>query len=198
MRAAGTRRLALLTLALLLSTALGGCDNLAKGTRIKPLGESHFFADGQSSRLPPPHSIAQGQLQADALLYTGRGEDGKLSADFPWPVNDAVLARGKTIYGAICASCHGADGYGNGIIVRRGFPAPPSYHQQRLVDAPAGHFFDVITNGYGVMYPYASMVEVNDRWAIVAYIRALQLSQHATEKDLPPAEWAKLIAEASH
>ncbi len=179
-----------------IASTLAGCDNLAKGTRIKPLAESRFFPDGQSSRLPPPHSIAQGQLQEDALLYTGMGQDGKPASEFPWPVSAAVIARGQVVYGAICASCHGADGYGNGIIVRRGFPAPPSYHEKRLLDAPAGHFFDVITNGYGVMYPYASIVEVNDRWAVAAYIRALQRSQHASEKDVPPEEWAKLIAEA--
>ena len=200
MRPVCARLWAILALAAALTAlgALTGCDNLAKGTRIKPLAESRFFTDGQSARQPPPHSIAQGELREDVVLYTGRTADGKLSAEFPWPVNAAVLARGQTIYGAVCASCHGADGYGNGIIVRRGFPAPPSYHQPRLVDAPAGHFFDVITHGYGVMYPYASIVEVNDRWAVIAYIRALQRSQHAAEKDVPPDEWAKLIAEAAH
>jgi mono/diheme cytochrome c family protein len=192
-----TRWLAVPALAMLLMNVTA-CDNLKKGTRIKPLAESRFFADGQSSRVPPPHSIAQGQLQDDALLYTGRGADGKLAAELPWPVNEAVIARGQVVYGAICSSCHGADGYGDGIIVRRGFPAPPSYHQPRLVDAPVGHFFDVITNGYGAMYPYASIVEVNDRWAVVAYIRALQRSQHASQKDVPAGEWAKLIAEAPH
>ena len=180
---------------LALAIAAGaGCDNLAKGTRIKPLQESRFFADGQSSRLPPAHSIAQGQLQADALLYTGREAEGGTAEEFPWPINESVVARGRVEYDAICAACHGTDGYGSGIIVRRGFPAPPSYHIQRLRDAPAGHFFDVITRGYGAMYPYASIVDVDDRWAIVAYIRALQRSQHAAAADVPVAELAKLTA----
>ena len=191
------RLLATLGLAAL-TTFLTSCDNLAKGTRIKPLGESRFFPDGQSSRPPPPHSIAQGQLQADALLYTGLGADGKPSPDFPWPINEAAIVRGKIVYEAICANCHGPDGYGQGIIVRRGFPAPPSYHDQRLVDAPAGHFFDVITNGYGAMYSYAAIVEVNDRWAVVAFIRALQRSQRATDKDVPADEMAKLTAQTTH
>jgi mono/diheme cytochrome c family protein len=175
-----------------LALSLAGCDNLAKGTRIKPLQESNYFADGQSSRPPPPHSIAQGQLHADALLYTGQEEDGKDAARFPWPITEAALARGQLEYGIVCANCHGADGYGKGMIVRRGFPAPPSLHEPRLRAAPPGHYFDVITHGYGVMYPYASIIDVNDRWAIIAYIRALQRSQQASRADVPPQELAKL------
>jgi mono/diheme cytochrome c family protein len=180
----------LLTAALVI--ALAGCDNLAKGTRIKPLQESNYFADGQSSRPPPPHSIAQGQMHADALLYTGQGDDGKDAGVFPWPINEAALARGQLEYGIVCANCHGADGYGNGMIVRRGFPAPPSLHEPRLRAAPVGHYFDVITHGYGVMYPYASIIDVNDRWSIIAYIRALQRSQQASRADVPPQELAQL------
>jgi len=175
-----------------------GCDRLATGTRIMPLEQSDFFADGQSSRRPPAHSIAQNGLRLDTLLYAGRNEDGSLATLFPWRVNDAVLARGREQYLAICANCHAPDGYGDGIIVRRGFPAPPSFHLPRLVEAPVGHFYQVITNGYGAMYPYASIVDVNDRWAIIAYIRALQRSQHATAADVPPDELAKLENGGSH
>ena len=110
----------------------------------------------------------------------------------PWPVNASVLARGRVQFMAICANCHGADGYGQGIVVRRGFPSPPSYHDPRLLAAPVGHLYDVIANGYGAMYPYKSIVDVNDRWAIVAYIRALQRSQHAAVDDVPPDAMAGL------
>ena len=174
-----------LALAALACAGLAGCDNLKTGTKIKPLTESQFFADGQSSRQPPAHSIAQGNLRIDTLYYAGRNPDGTLATQMPWPVNADVLARGRTQFLAICANCHGADGYGQGIIVRRGFPSPPSYHEPRLLQAPVGHLYDVITNGYGAMYPYASIVDVNDRWAIVAYIRALQRSQHAALADVP-------------
>jgi mono/diheme cytochrome c family protein len=174
------------------SLALAGCDNMARESKIKPLDESKFFADGQSSRMPPAHSIAQNGLRIDTLLYAGRNADGSVATQFPWPVNSAVLARGRDQFLAICANCHGRDGYGEGIIVRRGFPAPSSYHTARLLAAPAGHFFDVITNGYGAMYPYASIVDVNDRWAIVAYIRALQRSQRASAGDVPPGKLADL------
>jgi mono/diheme cytochrome c family protein len=185
-------------LALWLALALTGCDNMRDGSKIKPLTQSNFFADGQSSRHPPAHSIAQGDLRIDTLYYAGRNPDGSLATQMPWPVNAAVLARGRVLFGAICANCHGADGYGDGIIVRRGFPAPPSYHQPRLIDAPVGHLYDVITNGYGAMYPYASIVDVDDRWAIVAYIRALQRSQRATLADVPADQAATLAQEAQH
>jgi mono/diheme cytochrome c family protein len=169
-----------------------GCDQLSSGTKIMPLDGSDYFGDGQSSRKPPAHSIPQDGLRLDTLLYAGRNEDGSLATLFPWQVNDAVLARGREQYLAICANCHAPDGYGDGIIVRRGFPSPPSFHIQRLVQAPVGHYFNVITNGYGAMYPYASIVSVDDRWAIIAYIRALQRSQHAAATDVPPDELAKL------
>ncbi len=177
--------------------ALTGCDNLKSGTKIKPLTESKFFSDGQSSRQPPAHSIAQENLRIDTLLYNGRNPDGTLAAQMPWPVNEAVLARGQQQFLVICAYCHGPDGYGQGIVVRRGFPTPPSYHEDRLRNAPVGHLYDVITNGHGAMNPYANIVDVNDRWAIVAYLRALQRSQHATSADVPPDALAKLQSEAT-
>ena len=114
----------------------------------------------------------------------------------PWPVNESVLARGRVQFMAICANCHGEDGYGRGIVVRRGFPQPPSYHEEKLRNAPVGHLYDVIANGYGAMYPYKSIVDVNDRWAIVAYIRALQRSQHAATGDVPMDQMTALQKEA--
>ena len=172
--------------------SLTGCDNLKSGTKIKPLTESKFFSDGQSSRQPPAHSVAYEDLRVDTLLFAGRNPDGTLATQMPWPVNDRVLARGRVEFMAICANCHGADGYGQGIVVRRGFPSPPSYHDPRLLAAPVGHLYDVIANGYGAMYPYKSILDVNDRWAIVAYVRALQRSQHAAVADVPPEAMAGL------
>ena len=182
-------------LAVLACLSLTACDNLAKGTKIKPLTESNFFPDGQSSRQPPAHSIAQGNLRIDTVEFNGRNPDGTLTTQMPWPVNAAVLARGRTVFLAICANCHGPDGYGQGIVARRGFPSPPSYHEPRLLNAPVGHLYDVIANGYGAMYPYANIVDVEDRWAVVAYIRALQRSQHASVADVPPDQLASLQGE---
>ena len=175
---------------------LAGCDNLKSGTKIKPLTQSKFFTDGQSSRVPPAHSIAESNLRIDTVLFAGRNPDGTLATQMPWPVNEAVLARGQTVFLAICSNCHGPDGYGQGIVARRGFPSPPSYHEERLRNAPVGHLYEVIANGYGVMYPYANIVDVNDRWAVVAYIRVLQRSQHATVADVPPDQIANLPPEA--
>ena len=188
-------RVGLLLLAALACLSLTACDNLKTGTKIKPLTEDKFFPDNQSSRQPPAHSIAQGNLRIDTVEFNGRNPDGTLTTQMPWPVNEAVLARGRTVFLAICANCHGPDGYGQGIVARRGFPSPPSYHETRLLKAPVGHLYDVIANGYGAMYPYANIVDVDDRWAVVAYIRALQRSQHATLADVPPDQLATLQRE---
>ncbi len=154
--------------------------------KVKPLAENGFFADDRGSRVPPAHTVARGQLRADEQFYTGKiGED--LAATFPMAVDRELLDRGHERFGIYCAVCHGATGEGHGMIVQHGFPQPPSLHEQRLRDAPPGHFFDVMTNGYGVMYSYASRVSPEDRWAIAAYIRALQLSQHAAPADADPA-----------
>lgn len=185
----------LLIIAALPWLCCAGCDNLAKGTRLKPEEQSQFFDNGTSARVPPPHSIARGDLRADSLLYSGRDSDGRVATQFPWPINRAVLARGQQQYLAICANCHGSDGYGHGIIVQRGFPEPPSLHNKSLTNAPVGHFFQVMTNGYGAMFPYANIVSANDRWAIAAYIRALQRSQHGNAQDVPPDKLAQLNQE---
>lgn len=153
--------------------------------KLKPLAEDDFFRDGRGSRVMPAHTIARGQLQEDEQFYFGKTGDG-LAATFPVPVTQEMLARGRERFDIYCAVCHDRSGDGNGMIVQRGFPKPPSLHEQRLRDAPVGHFFDVITNGYGVMYPYKSRVSPEDRWAIIAYIRALQLSRHAMPSDAEP------------
>ena len=160
---------------------------------VKPLAENNFFADGRGARVPPPHTIARGQLRADEQFFTGKIGD-QLAATFPLPVTRELLKRGQERFNIYCSVCHGRTGEGNGMIVQRGFPQPPSFHEQRLRDAPPGHFFNVITNGYGVMYPYASRVAPEDRWAIAAYIRALQLSQHAALSDADAAGAQQLEA----
>ena len=159
--------------------------------RIKPLGEADFFADGRGSRPPPEHTVARGQLREDQQFFTGKIGD-QLAATFPMPITRQTLARGRERFEIFCAVCHGRTGEGNGEIVQRGFPQPPSLHEPRLRDAPVGHFFDVATSGYGVMYSYASRLSPEDRWAIAAYIRALQLSQHAAPGDADPGRAKQL------
>ena len=163
--------------------------------KYKPLDPSSFFGDGRSARPEVPGTVAHGHLSTDELLYTGKvnGEPADL---FPFPVTRQVLERGRERFNIYCSPCHDYTGSGRGLVVQRGFPPPPSYHIDRLVKAPAGHFFDVITNGYGAMYSYAARVEPRDRWAIVAYIRALQLSQHATLDDVPAQEREQLTGQA--
>ena len=171
---------------------LTGCRrDTADQPHYKPLAASEFFADRAASRPVPPHTVARGQLRSDEGFFTGR-ENGELVAELPMPATRAILERGRERYEIYCAVCHGRTGEGNGMIVQRGFPTPPSFHIDRLRDAPVGHFFEVITNGFGLMYPYAVRVEPADRWAIAAYIRALQLSQRAVLADADPAARAKL------
>jgi len=157
----------------------------------KPLAESHFFDNGAMAREFPPHTVARGQLEADDRFFSGKIGTNLLET-IPARITSDVLRRGRERFDIYCAPCHGRTGDGDGIVVRRGFPAPPSLHIDRLRGAPAGHIFDVITRGYGVMYSQASRVEPGDRWAIVAYVRALQLAGHAAFKDVPVSERAKL------
>ncbi len=162
--------------------------------KYKPLAASEFFADGTSARPLPPHTVARGHLDENVVFFTGKNDDGTLAAGFPLPVTHDLLKRGQERYNIYCSVCHGAEGDGNGMIVQRGFPPPNSYHIDRLRQAPPGYFYHVITNGYGVMYSYASRVEPADRWAIAAYIRALQLSRNGRLDDVPADERAKLEA----
>jgi cytochrome c553 len=160
----------------------------------KPLERSDFFRDNRMASRPlPPHTIARGHLDEDEAFYTGK-IGTNLVTTFPFPITREVLLRGQERFDIYCAPCHGRTGDGNGMIPQRGYPVPPSYHIDRLRAAPAGHFFDVITHGYGVMYSYATRVDPADRWAIATYIRALQLSHDAKISDVPRQQRAQLEA----
>ena len=179
---------------LILCLALCSCRRgMVDQAHTKPMTENDFFADGSGARPIPAHTVARGHLDEDEVFFTGM-TNGQLIAAFPIPLTRELLARGRERFEIYCAVCHGSTGDGSGMIVQRGFPRPPSLHEQRLRAAPVGHFFDVIKNGYGVMYSYAARIEPADRWAIIAYIRALQLSPRATPDDVPPDERAKLEA----
>lgn len=156
-----------------------------------PLRASTFFSDARSARPLVEGTVARGHLHEDTLLETGKlGKDD--ATVFPFAVDAQVLARGRERYDIYCSPCHGRTGAGDGMVVRRGFRRPPSYHDDRLRNAPVGHFIDVMTNGFGAMADYRQQVEPRDRWAIAAYIRALQLSEHATIADVPDAERGRL------
>jgi mono/diheme cytochrome c family protein len=182
--------------ALIFSVLGTACRNgMVNQQHLKPLAEETFFKDGSGARPIPPHTIARGQLKEDRQFFEGKSGE-QLVTTFPAAVTRQMIEHGRESFDIYCAVCHGRSGDGDGMIVERGFPAPPSLHEERLRQAPVGHFFDVITNGYGTMYPYASRVTVEDRWAIVAYIRALQLSQHATLNDADPLHREQLQAAA--
>ncbi len=170
-----------------------GCrQDMYNQPKYKPLRPSEFFADGTSARPLPPHTVPRGHLNEDTVFFEGKHDDGTLAEAFPMPVTHDLLKRGQERFNIYCSVCHGAEGDGNGMIVQRGFPPPNSYHIDRLRQAPPGYFFNVITHGYGVMYSYASRVEPADRWAIAAYIRALQLSRNGRPDDLPGDERTRL------
>ncbi|MGH9404752.1 MAG: c-type cytochrome [Terriglobia bacterium] len=162
--------------------------------RYDPFSPSSFFPDGRSERPMVPGTVARGQLRTDELLYTGR-INGKVANVFPFPITKTDLERGQQRFDIYCTPCHDYTGSGQGMIVRRGFPAPPSYHVAKLVNAPVGHFFDVMTNGYGTMFSYADRVSVTDRWRIAAYIRVLQLSQDVPLSEIPASERLKLLSD---
>jgi Cytochrome C oxidase, cbb3-type, subunit III len=171
---------------------LAGCrQDMHDQPRYEPLEPSTFFADGQSSRPLVEGTVARGHLRLDELLYTGK-VNGEPSEAMPFPVTRELLGRGQERYNIYCTPCHDHVGNGQGMIVQRGLRPPPSFHIERLRAAPIGHFFDVITNGYGAMANYAVEVATVDRWAIAAYIRALQLSQHAEVAELPEADRRRL------
>jgi hypothetical protein len=169
---------------------IAGCDNLHQDMgnqpKNKPLSPSDFFADGRSERAPVENTVARGSMDNDDLMV------GKDSNNFPLPVNAALLARGEDRYKIFCTPCHGLQGDGNGMVAMRGMKRPPSYHLDRLRQAPHGYYYDVITNGFGQMYSYSAQIPPRDRWAIVAYIRALQLSRNAHATDLSAEAREKL------
>jgi hypothetical protein len=161
-----------------------------------PYEPTDFFGDGRSERQPVPGTVARGQLRVDELMFSGR-ENGVVADKFPFPITKADLDRGRERFNVYCTPCHDYTGSGQGMIVQRGFPQPPSYHIQRLRDAPVGHFYEVMTNGFGAMYSYAARVEPADRWRIAAYIRVLQLSRNAKIEDVPEAERQKLTQQSA-
>jgi mono/diheme cytochrome c family protein len=168
--------------------AVAGCrQDMHDQPKYIPLRESTFFADGLSARAPVPGTVARGQLKEDALLYTGKDGTGAATT-FPFPIDEKVMARGQGRYDIFCSPCHGRTGDGDGMIVLRGYRPPPSLHVERLRTAPVGHFFDVMTNGFGAMPDYAAQITPQDRWAIAAYMRALQLSANASIADVPATE----------
>ncbi len=199
-----------------------GCEkamrNMYDQPKYSPLAPSQFFSDGRSSRTPPPDSLAMltGGLadssggrrgttvpvpepseQVFPVLQTSVANPETATAvtaptDLPIALTPATYRRGRERYEIYCAPCHGLVGDGDGRVVERGFPAPPSYHSERLRQASNQHFQAVITQGYGAMYPYADRISPPDRWAIVAYIRALQLSQHAPAAILDADDHARL------
>jgi mono/diheme cytochrome c family protein len=181
--------------------------------KMKPYRGTTFFRDGLSARPPVEGTVARGFLRADTAYYTGKktgaSQPGQTAAGpqpgaptgaattqnafpddvevFPFPIDEDTVKRGRDRYDIFCSVCHGMTGYGDGMIVRRGFRRAASFHDDRLRQAPVGHFFDAITNGWGAMPSYASQIPVQDRWAIVAYIRALQLSQQNAKTQGAPA-----------
>jgi mono/diheme cytochrome c family protein len=159
--------------------------------RYEPLEANAQYADGRSQRMPVANTVARGQLREDEHYYGGK-VNGQLAADFPMPVSAELMLRGQERFNVFCSPCHGRTGKGDGMVVRRGYRAPMSFHDPRLRDAPPGYVFDVITHGFGAMPDYASQIRAEDRWAIVAYMRALQLAGYATLADVPAAERERL------
>lgn len=169
----------------LCAVCLAACQQeMANQPKYKPYSASTFFDDGRAARPLEEGTVARGQWLGDTSFSTGK-QDGKLMTTLPLPVTRELLVRGRERYNIYCTPCHDTIGSGQGMVVRRGFRRPPSYHINRLREAPIGHFFDVMTHGFGVMASYAAQVPPDDRWAIAAYIRALQLSQHATLAAVP-------------
>ena len=155
--------------------------------KYKNLRGSAFFDDKRSARPVVEDTVARGFLHADQRFLTGKGIDGQPIATLPMPLTRELLDRGKQRYGIFCTPCHGLTGNGLGVIVQRGLRQPPSFHIDRLRESPVGYFYDVETHGFGAMMDYAAQIPPSDRWAIAAYIRALQLSQRTTIADVPAA-----------
>lgn len=180
-----SRRAALL-LVLAVAPALGGCwQEMRDRGRVKPYEGTGFFRDGSSVRHRPEGTIAREDPVGQSVLTTGLDEEGNPVADFPFPIGRADLERGRESFEIHCTPCHDPLGTGRGMIVRRGFKAPPSYDVERLVEAPAGHFVDVMTRGFGVMDGYREDIPPNDRWRIAAWIRVLQRARRGRVEDAP-------------
>lgn len=162
--------------------------------RYEPLEASTLFDDGAASRSLVEGTVARGHLRENEPFYSGLEADGAFVARFPMPVDRQLLERGRTRYDAFCAPCHDRVGNGRGMIVRRGFKQPNSFHDQRLREAAPGYFVNVMTNGFGQMSSYAVQLSPEDRWAVAAYVKALQLSQYASRADLDGADLERLAS----
>jgi hypothetical protein len=178
---------------LLVGCGFAGCDNtlrqdMANQPRVNPLAPSDFFADGRSERPAIENTVARGSLDNDPLLVP------KDSNAFPLPLTKELLLRGQERYGIFCAPCHGAKGDGLGMVAIRGMKHPPSFYDDRLRAEPNGYFYDVVANGFGAMYSYSAQILPKDRWAIIAYVRALQLSRNAPASELPAELRRKLMS----
>ena len=183
----------LLAIAALCALSFAGCNNtlrqdMANQPRQNPLSPSDFLADGRSERPVVENTVARGSIQDDSLLVP------KESNAFPLPLTAELLQRGEQRYGIYCTPCHGIQGDGMGMVAMRGMKHPPSYHEERLRNEPNGYLYDVITNGFGAMYGYSAQISPRDRWAIVAYLRALQLSRNAPVGQLPAELREKLMS----
>jgi mono/diheme cytochrome c family protein len=184
------------TLSLAVATLLGltGCElrqAMYDTGRVKPYEASEVFADGRSARPLVEGTVARGYLRNDDALHTGK-VNGAYVTEFPFAVDRATLQRGRERYEIFCSVCHGLAGYGDGMVVQRGFKRPPSFHDEATKAKTVGYYYDVIANGFGVMPSYRELVPTKDRWAIVAYLRALQLSQSASMSDVPEDKRAEL------
>ena len=184
-------------LALVLLTATTACDirkRMYDQPRVEPLEKSDFFADGSTARSLVEGTVARGHLNEDEHFHTGR-VDGVFAETFPMEITKDVLKRGQSRFNIYCATCHDRAGTGNGMIVKRGYKQPPSMHIDRLKESAPGYYFHVMTQGFGVMPNYRYQLNPEDRWAVAAYIQALQLSQSATLDDVPEAQRASLKSE---
>ena len=180
---------------MIICLSLVGCQQkMADQPRYEPLQKSDLFEDQRASRPLVEGTVARGQLSADEEFYTGK-VNNEPAKTFPLPIDRELLLHGQERFTIFCSPCHSRLGDGQGMIVRRGFRPPPSFHIERLRDAPPGHFFDVISHGFGAMPDYGERIPPRDRWAIVAYIRALQLSQNAALADVPETERKALLEE---
>lgn len=188
-RHAGRAPAALVLAVALAAASLAGCrQDMHDQPKYEAYERSRFFADSSSARPLPAGTVARGQLREDEPYFTGYTRDDRLVRTMPIEVTRGTLERGRETFDAFCAPCHDRAGTGRGMIVRRGFKQPPTYHQDRLRSEADGYLFDVITNGFGQMPSYAGLIPVEERWAVVAYVRALQLSQHARLAELPPED----------
>jgi len=176
-----------------LALVVSGCrQDMHDQPKLEPLEATTLFANGAGSRPLIEGTVARGLLQNDKLFYTGRTVDDQFVTDLPVLLTRDLVERGQSRFNAYCSPCHGRVGYGDGMIVQRGFKHPTSFHEKRLQESPVGYFFHVMTNGFGEMSSYAAQIPAQDRWAIVAFVRALQLSQQASVDDLTTDDLAQI------